>query len=198
MVNRTIDLIRHGEPVGGRKYRGQIDDPLSEKGWEQMWRSVGDFQDWQQIVSSPLQRCAAFAQALGERHATPVAYDERFKEVGFGVWEGKTAQQLQAQDEHCVARFLADPVAHRPEGAEPLATFQHRVAQAWQDVSIHYPQQNVLVVAHAGVIRAVIAHLLDAPVAAMYRIGVSNASITRVSYVQGRPPSLTFHGERPW
>ena len=31
-----IDLIRHGEPVGGRRYRGQIDDPLSEKGWKQM------------------------------------------------------------------------------------------------------------------------------------------------------------------
>ena len=39
----TIDLIRHGEPVGGRKYRGQTDDPLSEKGWEQMWKAVGDY-----------------------------------------------------------------------------------------------------------------------------------------------------------
>jgi len=29
----TIDLLRHGEPVGGKRYRGQIDDPLSEKGW---------------------------------------------------------------------------------------------------------------------------------------------------------------------
>ena len=33
----TIDLIRHGEPVGGRRYRGgRMDDPLSEKGWAQM------------------------------------------------------------------------------------------------------------------------------------------------------------------
>ena len=34
----TIDLIRHGEPVGGSKYRGQTDDPLSEKGWAQIAR----------------------------------------------------------------------------------------------------------------------------------------------------------------
>ena len=33
-----IDLIRHGEPEGGRAFRGHsIDDPLSEKGWQQMW-----------------------------------------------------------------------------------------------------------------------------------------------------------------
>jgi alpha-ribazole phosphatase/probable phosphoglycerate mutase len=32
----TLDLLRHGESVGGRKYRGQTDDPLSEKGWAQM------------------------------------------------------------------------------------------------------------------------------------------------------------------
>jgi len=35
--------MRHGEPVGGRAYRGHsIDDPLSEKGWQQMWDAVGD------------------------------------------------------------------------------------------------------------------------------------------------------------
>ncbi len=37
----TIDLMRHGEPIGGKKYRGQSNDPLSGKGWEQMWAAVG-------------------------------------------------------------------------------------------------------------------------------------------------------------
>ena len=37
MSDTVIDLIRHGEPVGGRRYRGHIDDPLSERGWQQMW-----------------------------------------------------------------------------------------------------------------------------------------------------------------
>ena len=37
MKETTIDLIRHGEPVGGRAYRGHnIDDPLSDKGWQQI------------------------------------------------------------------------------------------------------------------------------------------------------------------
>ena len=42
----TLDLMRHGEPVGGRRYRGRTDDPLSEKGWNQMWTAVGDYRGW--------------------------------------------------------------------------------------------------------------------------------------------------------
>lgn len=32
-----LDLIRHGEPVGGRRFRGDaVDDPLSDTGWQQL------------------------------------------------------------------------------------------------------------------------------------------------------------------
>ena len=38
-----IDVIRHGEPKGGRRYRGYgIDDPLTETGWQQMWTAMPD------------------------------------------------------------------------------------------------------------------------------------------------------------
>jgi len=89
-VTTTLDLLRHGEPVGGRKYRGQIDDPLSEKGWAQMHAAVGDTAPWTRIVSSPLQRCRAFAEILADRHGLLLTLDERLAEVGFGVWEGRS------------------------------------------------------------------------------------------------------------
>ena len=41
----TIDLLRHGEPLGGGRYRGQMDDALSEKGWQQMWQAVAGRSD---------------------------------------------------------------------------------------------------------------------------------------------------------
>ena len=60
-----IDLLRHGEPEGGRAYRGHsIDDPLSETGWQQMWAAVGYHKPWEQIVSSPLQRCQLNLHAM--------------------------------------------------------------------------------------------------------------------------------------
>lgn len=58
MPKTTIDLIRHGEPVGGHRYRGHaIDDPLTERGWSQMWDGVGSCNTWDHIITSPLQHC---------------------------------------------------------------------------------------------------------------------------------------------
>jgi alpha-ribazole phosphatase len=189
-----IELLRHGEPVGGRRYRGKLDDELSEKGWQQMWNAVGDRSDWQQIVSSPLQRCCAFATALGERHGLPVKLDARFAEVGFGGWEGLTRQELDAEDPGQVARFLRDPVGNRPPGAELLDDFTSRVQAGLDDVVQAYAGQRVLLVAHAGVIRSVMAHVLGMPPAVMYRIYVANAGLTRIRTDRERTFNLVSHG----
>lgn len=190
----TVDLIRHGEPVGGRKYRGQIDDPLSEKGWEQMRKAVGDACSWDIIVSSPLLRCAAFAHELAQRHALPLSFDARLKEIGFGAWEGRTAEQLQREDAETFARFFDDPVAYRPAGAEALEEFRERVIGAWNELLAHHAGKRVLVIGHAGVIRMMMLHVLGMPLGNIFRIQVGNASITRLRIDACDAPRLIFHG----
>ena len=192
-MTTTLDLLRHGEPVGGRKYRGQIDDPLSEKGWTQMHAAVGETAPWTRIVSSPLLRCRAFAETLAGRHGLPLAFDDRLKEVGFGEWEGKSAAEIEADAPGSLARFKADPVNARPVGAEPLADFHARVAAALDDVLGRYAGQHVLLVGHAGVMRMALAWALQIPLAHAYRIEVATASLTRLRFDNGRA-TLIFHG----
>ncbi|MGE5027651.1 MAG: histidine phosphatase family protein [Betaproteobacteria bacterium] len=195
----TIDLIRHGEPVGGRRYRGRTDDPLSVKGWGQMWTAVEDFRGWQQIVSSPLLRCAEFAQALGVRLEIPVSVDERLAELGYGEWEGKTPAELTAHDPDALLRYRRDPVKYRPPGAEELDRFADRVSAAWSELIEQYRGRHVLVVAHAGVIRMVLAQVLAIPLSHLFRIQVGNAAVSRFT-VEGESAdaltSLIFHDGR--
>ena len=179
-ADSRIELLRHGEPVGGSRYRGQLDDALSEKGWEQMWRAIGPDPEWQQIVTSPLLRCRAFANALGERVGLPVQPEPRFREIGFGDWEGKTRDELERLIPGQVVRFYQDPVNHRPPGAEPLDAFCARVHAGFTDLVERYAGQSLLVVAHAGVIRAILAQVLGMPAAGMYRIHVANAARSRI------------------
>ncbi len=180
MQATLIDFIRHGEPVGGRRYRGDaIDDPLSETGWDQMWRCVGAFSGWDGIVSSPMQRCLAFAQALSERYAIPLTVEPRFREVGMGAWEGRMPQELIEQDPDAYAAFYQDPVNRRPAGCEPLDRFGARVAAAFEALLMPHRQGHLLAVAHAGVIRAVVGHVLRADPLAWYRLRVDNAGVTR-------------------
>lgn len=185
MTETVIDLIRHGEPVGGRCYRGHsIDDPLTEKGWRQMWDAVGEFNAWQHIITSPLQRCQTFARALEDRHGIKVDVETRFKEVGFGSWEGLSHEDVKIKRANEYQAFLKDPVNHRPQGAEVLDDFINRVSIAYDETIERYHNKHILIVAHAGVIRAVIAKTVYATPVGLYRIKVSNGGITRIRHAK--------------
>ena len=192
----TIDLIRHGEPVGGKRYRGHIDDPLSEKGWAQMRSAVADHHPWDAIVCSSLSRCRDFAEELAARHALPVNADARFMEIGFGDWEGRTAAELIENDPQALYRFWSDPVNNTPPNAETLADFETRVLNGWNEVVKNNHGQRVLLVGHAGVIRMIVSHVLDMPLDRMFRLQVALAGLSRIE-VEGEGstalPRLVFH-----
>ena len=195
-----IDLLRHGEPVGGRRYRGQTDDPLSDKGWQQMRAAVAGKNDWDVLYSSPLKRCVEFAQELSGRLLLPVKTDVRLKEIGFGAWEGRTPDEIRRDDPLRLENFWRNPVANRPEGAETLASFQARVSTAWAEICGAHPGQRVLIVGHAGITRMVLSLVLGSPAEHMFRIQVDNAGLTRIR-IQGNGanawPVLVFHGRPP-
>ena len=83
MTKTRIDLLRHGLPEGGHRYRGHgIDDALSETGWRQMWAAVGDDWPWDGIFCSPMARCRPFAEELGRSSGLRVVVDERLRVHG--------------------------------------------------------------------------------------------------------------------
>lgn len=183
-----IDLMRHGTPVGGRMYRGNsIDHPLSKEGWQQMHSSVGGYAQWDAIISSPLKRCVDFARELSERHQLPLQIVDDLKEIGFGCWEGKTVAEIDRQE---YLDFYHDPVGHRPEGSEPLDDFINRVIQTWRTIIQQYHGQHLLCIAHAGVIRAIISHILYAEPAGLYKIEVKNGKISRIRITERSGPVL--------
>ncbi len=181
MTDTWIDLIRHGEPEGGPRYRGHaIDDPLSEKGWAQMRSAVAGHDDWQRIITSPLRRCRDFATELATRRGLPVHVEHDLREVGFGAWEGKTKAELIAEDADGFHAFYRDPVNARPAGAEALDAFTRRVATSIDRIAVAYTGEHLLVVAHAGVLRTALAHAICAPPSCMYHINIKNAALLRL------------------
>lgn len=190
-----IDFIRHGEPEGGNRYRGNtIDDPLSDKGWRQMWRGVGTSRPWDMILSSPLIRCAQFAETLGERHNIPVIINEQLQEIGFGVWEGKTKKDLKRERGKEFAAFYTDPVNCTPQDAEPVSSFFPRINSVFNSIRDHHTGKHLLVVAHAGVIRAAVTHAIGADAACMYRFNVTNGNVSRVEIEDDRTQLVLLNG----
>mgnify|MGYP003641104054 CR=1 FL=1 len=79
-----LDFLRHGETELGGGLRGSLDDPLTASGWQQMDQAVAVASGWQGIVSSPLQRCARFAEHLAEQRGLPIEYNADLRELHFG------------------------------------------------------------------------------------------------------------------
>lgn len=187
-----IDVIRHGQPEGGRRYRGHgVNDPLSPKGWQQMWDAVPEQATWKHVVSSPLLRCLDFAEALASHLGATLSVEDDLKEIGFGSWEGRTPDDIKTNEGDALEKFMQDPVNNRPEGAEPLAEFTDRVWKVYERIAKDYEGKHVLIVAHAGVIRAITSKILRMHLDDVYsKLKIDYAAIASTVIVDGKPPTL--------
>lgn len=183
MRETLVDLIRHGEPLGGRRYRGNgVDDPLSTEGWRQMRAAVGDEHPWQQIVTSPMARCREFALELAGRHGLPLVVEPALAEVGMGAWEGRAHADVAANEPAAFEAFYRNPASCRPPGGEPLGELSRRVAAAYTRQVASHPGRHLLIVCHAGVMRALVGHLLKAEPERWYRLRIDYAGLVRVRH----------------
>ena len=188
----TIDFLRHGEVSGDSYYRGSTDDPLTKKGWEQMDTAIIT-QSWEHIISSPLIRCADFAQQASKLNNTVLSISNNWQEIDFGDWEGKTAQQI---DQNSLILFYQNPLKNTPPNAEPYSSFLCRINCAWDELIKTYRGKHILVITHAGVIRSLFNLHLNIPANKLFNIKVDHASLTRFECFTDSPENftqLTFH-----
>ncbi len=138
-----IYLIRHGETVWNseRRIQGHADSPLTLRGLDQMRthaatlaREIADPGRFA-LVASPLgrawQSAVIVAGGLGLDPRT-IAFDERLKEHGFGSLEGRTVDEIEAEDPGFWARRAAELWDWQAPGGESYALLDRRVG-AWLD-----------------------------------------------------------------
>lgn len=177
----TIDLFRHGACEGGEIFRGHIDTLLSQEGFEQMSNTIGEAPPtWDLIVSSPLRRCADFAEMLSIQYDTPMAIEENFKEVFFGDWDGENIDSTTQSNPVAVGNFWRNPDSFPPPNGETLTEFKNRVIPAWQNLLQTERNKRILCVSHGGVIRLLLAEILGMAQENILRFDIPYASLSRI------------------
>lgn len=172
-----LDLLRHGETESGGGLRGSIDDALTDSGWAQMRAAVTDQGPWDRLVSSPLQRCARFAEALGAQLRLPVQLDKDLQELHFGAWEGQSTLALMDTDAVALGLFWADPYSFTPPEGEPVADFSNRVTAAIERLHATYAGERVLLISHGGVMRLLLARARGLPREQLLNVEVGHGSL---------------------
>jgi broad specificity phosphatase PhoE len=157
---RRIVMIRHGETDGNSsvRFHGASDVDLSPSGREQMRAAAarlgGEVVDL--VASSPLRR--AWRSAWIVARGRPVRLEPDFREIHFGRWEGMSAEEIRASDPVLFEDWQAGKPGFEYPGGEPRAEFRARVKRGLERL-LASPARGALVVAHKGVIRAVVEEL---------------------------------------
>ncbi|MDF0729974.1 alpha-ribazole phosphatase family protein [Pseudomonas entomophila] len=176
-----LDLLRHGETERGGGLRGSLDDALTERGWAQMRDAVAGVGPWDVLVSSPLQRCARFADELGARLGLAVQQESGVRELHFGDWEGRSAAQIMEHQADELGRFWADPYAFTPPAGEPVGVFAERVLAAIDGLGRAYAGKRVLLVTHGGVMRLLLARARGLPREQLLQVEVGHGALVRLA-----------------
>ncbi|HXH65018.1 MAG TPA: histidine phosphatase family protein [Mariprofundaceae bacterium] len=188
-----VDLLRHGALEGGVRYRGTVDDPLTAEGraaMEAVWAQLAG--DVDRIIASPLSRCAGPARAWAEQAGVPLVIEPNLSEMRYGDWEGLSADEIRARFPGMLERWRANPEGMRIPGAETVAELEARIAAFWEGMRAEGEGGRLLVVAHSGSLRMLIAHVLGAPVVTTRRLAMPYACWSRITVRQGQA-SLVFH-----
>jgi broad specificity phosphatase PhoE/nicotinamide riboside kinase len=182
----AVHLLRHGDVEGldRREVRGHLDAQLSAKGRRQHDALVSWFVERQPcpdlILSSDLSRCAQLAAKLARATGAECVLDAGLREQHMGQWEGRTWSEISAAEGSAVNDYWDDYCHARPPGGESFADMAARVGRVWQDRVVATPGQRVVLVTHAGVIRALLCRGLSVPLEGALRFAPPPASHTSV------------------
>jgi len=179
-------LIRHGELLKAKpqSYHGQMDVELAANGVAQLERVADRLAavPLKAVYASTLRRSLHGAEQVAKRHGLPVAANPAFREKAFGVWEGLTYDEVAERYPDDWARWLADPPSLKPEGGETYLEMQTRVLRALGEIIAAHPAQEIALVAHGGVNRAIICHALRLDLKHVFRIEQNHGAVNIIDF----------------
>lgn len=178
----TFILIRHGmTDLVGHTIAGRTSGVrLNAAGREQAEQLAARLARLpiKHVYSSPLERARETAAPLARLFGCEVSVSEAFDELDFGAWTNRTLAELEGLPEWKAFNTRRSTTA--PPSGESMLSVQARTVAELERLRLLHPEAHVAVVSHADVIRALLAHLLGAPLDLLLRLHVDPATFSIV------------------
>jgi len=146
-------ILRHGQTIHQTKKRGIVygwpdDEPpcgLTKFGKEQIKKSVKKLKkkDIDLIFCSDARRTKETAEIVAKELDLRVSYDERLRDVNWGIYQGKSALRAWAYYKNPKLRFKKAP----PKG-ESWDEVRDRMLSIFKELEQKYNGKNILIISH--------------------------------------------------
>jgi probable phosphoglycerate mutase len=200
-TKRTLLFIRHGQTTWNVEHRlpGQLPGVLLNDTGRQQAERLADaltVLPISAIISSPLERARETAEIVAKPRGIPLQLDSDLMDLNVGHWAGQVFDELSKNDPDWKA-FVRDPTV-APEGVETFPQVQERVVGAvnrWlqQDSIGNYPA----FIAHADVIKLLLAHYTGLETARAGSLSIDNASVSIIEVEGEHRPRVVAVGWNP-
>ncbi len=206
----TLVLVRHGatELTASKRFSGGLassNPGLTDEGRAQV-REVAEWlapigEAFDVVITSPVRRTVESAEIIAERFGIGMVEEPGFAEMEFGTWDGQTFAEVREQRPEEIESWLGS-LDVAPGGGESFREVEKRVLDGLSRVLETYAGKTVLVVSHVTPIKTLVAHAVDAPLDALFRMELSTASVSVVSFFgepgsEGIRASLRLYNAQP-
>lgn len=145
------------------------------------------------VFTSPLRRSFRTAEIIAEPHGhLPTVIDD-LTECDVGLWEGKSWEEIKANDPEHYARYHADPASHGYLGGENFRQVYERATRAIDEILASHEGATVMVVSHHIVNRTYLAGVLGLGPSRARAISLDNCGISMVHWDRGKTTVATLN-----
>ena len=191
MENSTeIIFIRHGETDFNKAglYFGHLDPGLNETGRRQLEQTKRMLEEKEKnieaVFSSDLKRCYESMEILQIDENVEKILLKDFREINFGIFEGKTYEEIKEEFPEEVKKMHDDWQNFKVEGGESLFEVMERAAVKLEEIIEEYKNGKVVVVAHAGVIKILVSYYLLGNLDGYWKFKIDNGSMTKMNITE--------------
>jgi broad specificity phosphatase PhoE len=151
----TIILVRHAETALAGRFCGFSDPDLNLVGEMQLAGIAQEVSTLgiERIFSSDLRRAFRTAQAIGKRTGVQPEIRPGLREIGFGLWEGLSWDDIEAQFPREAQTWIREFPTWSAPGGESYRSFCERVEAEFNSLQDSGLNEITAIVTHRGVMR---------------------------------------------
>lgn len=147
------------------------------------------------VYCSDLSRAVKSAEIIAEPYGLVPVKMPALRERSFGVWEGMTFGEIKERFPGEFEAWADNPLAHSPVGGESTLEVKERVVRALNEILNRHIGDNVAMVAHGGVNRIIICHILGMPLENIFRIEQDYGAVNVVEFWDKYPVVKLLNGK---
>jgi alpha-ribazole phosphatase len=146
------------------------------------------------IYCSDLQRAVRSAEIIAEPHGVTPIQVAALRERNFGIWEGMSFTEIKEKYPSEFEAWAGNPLKYNPVGGENTIEVNDRVVVALEEITGRHSGENISIVAHGGVNRIILCHIMGIPLENIFRIEQDYGAVNIIEFWDKYPVVKLLNG----